>query len=176
MANLFKETHCGGSNTELYAAWLSACCSLFSPKEGAPALFSPPVSAQGEHRLSPFRQTLTGDGEHVGLDLSLDLEATSPLGVIRPTQAGHVGHAAFVDVHHTVWIEARIINIHTFECVDQDEQEEVMMSLTWLRQHCVSLDDNQGSSPLGCSLQLRPQPIRCFHVTPRVSTFGLRMP
>lgn len=46
---------------------------------------------------------LTGDGEHVGLDLGLDLEAASPLGVVRPTQAGHVGHAAFVDVHHTVW-------------------------------------------------------------------------
>lgn len=45
---------------------------------------------------------LTGNSEDISLDLGGDLEATSPLGVVRPAQAGHVGHAALVDVHHTV--------------------------------------------------------------------------
>lgn len=46
---------------------------------------------------------LTGNSEDVSLDLSGDVHATSPLGVVCPTQAGHVGHAALMDVHHTVW-------------------------------------------------------------------------
>lgn len=50
---------------------------------------------------------LTGDSEDVSLDLSGDVHATSPLGVVGPTQAGHVGHAALVDVHHTVWRQRR---------------------------------------------------------------------
>lgn len=45
---------------------------------------------------------LTGNSEDVSLDLSGDVHATSPLGVVCPTQAGHVGHAALMDVHHTV--------------------------------------------------------------------------
>ena len=45
---------------------------------------------------------LTGNSEDISLDLSGDVHATSPLGVVCPTQAGHVGHAALMDVHHTV--------------------------------------------------------------------------
>lgn len=45
---------------------------------------------------------LTRDGESVVSDLSRDLDAPSPLSVIRPAQARHVGHAPLVDVHHTV--------------------------------------------------------------------------
>lgn len=45
---------------------------------------------------------LTGDGENVVRDLGGDLQASSPLGVIRPTQARDVGHTSLVDVHHTV--------------------------------------------------------------------------
>lgn len=89
---------------ELITALLFACCSLFSPKEGAPVLFPLLLALRRAPSLC-CRETLTGDGEHVGLDLSFDLEATSPLGVICPAQAGHVGHAAFMDVHHTVWME-----------------------------------------------------------------------
>lgn len=50
---------------------------------------------------------LTGNSEDVSLDLSGDVHATSPLGVVCPTQAGHVGHAALMDVHHTVWKQRR---------------------------------------------------------------------
>ena len=46
---------------------------------------------------------LTGDGECVGGDDSEDLHASSPLRVIRPTQAGNVGYAALMDVHQAVW-------------------------------------------------------------------------
>ena len=46
--------------------------------------------------------TLTGDGESVIADLGRDLDASSPLGVIGPTQTRDVGHAPLVDVHHTV--------------------------------------------------------------------------
>lgn len=49
------------------------------------------------------QKQLTCNSEDISLDLSGDVHATSPLGVVRPTQAGHVGHAALVDVHHTVW-------------------------------------------------------------------------
>lgn len=48
------------------------------------------------------RKRLTGDGESVLNDLCRDVDASSPLGVIRPAQARDVGHTPFVDVHHTV--------------------------------------------------------------------------
>lgn len=132
-------------------------CMLFPifAKRGrsCPVFFPHLWALKGEHWLSAFRQTLTGDGEHVGLDLSFDLEATSPLGVIRPTQAGHVGHAALVDVHHTVWSEARQNrnknNNKKHEQIWID-REEVMRSLILLRQHWVTLDSDQGASPWGC--------------------------
>lgn len=47
--------------------------------------------------------TLTGNSQYVGLDLSGDLEAASPLSVVCPTQARHIGHTALMDVHHAVW-------------------------------------------------------------------------
>lgn len=61
--------------------------------------------------------TLTGNSEDVSLDLSGDIHATSPLGVVCPTQAGHVGHAALMDVHHTVWRQAerKGESTHTFD-------------------------------------------------------------
>lgn len=46
---------------------------------------------------------LTGNSEYISLDLSGDLDATSPLSVVCPTQARHIGHTALMDVHHTVW-------------------------------------------------------------------------
>lgn len=49
------------------------------------------------------KKQLTCNSEDISLDLSGDVHATSPLGVVRPTQAGHVSHAALMDVHHTVW-------------------------------------------------------------------------
>lgn len=45
---------------------------------------------------------LTRDGESVVRDLGRDLDAPSPLSVIRSAQARHVGDAPLVDVHHTV--------------------------------------------------------------------------
>lgn len=54
-------------------------------------------------RGSDCGKELTGNSEDISLDLSGDVHATSPLGVVCPTQAGHVGHAALMDVHHTVW-------------------------------------------------------------------------
>ena len=48
-------------------------------------------------------ELLTGNSEYISLDLSGDLEATSPLSVVCPTQARHIGHTALMDVHHTVW-------------------------------------------------------------------------
>ena len=63
---------------------------------------TPPV--EGARRQQQKRQTvLTADGEHVGLDLCSDLDATPPLGVVRATQARHVGYTALMDVHQTVW-------------------------------------------------------------------------
>lgn len=56
-----------------------------------------------------FSGKLTGHSEHISLDLCGDVEATSPLSVICPTQAGHVGHAALMDVHHTVWKHADVL-------------------------------------------------------------------
>lgn len=47
-------------------------------------------------------QGLTDDGERLLLDLCRDIDASSPLSVIRPTQAWDVGHTPLVDVHHTV--------------------------------------------------------------------------
>lgn len=47
-------------------------------------------------------ETLTADGESVLSDLGRDVDASSPLCVICPTQARDVGHTSFVDVHHTV--------------------------------------------------------------------------
>lgn len=54
-------------------------------------------------RGSDCGKELTGNSEDISLNLSGDVHATSPLGVVCPTQAGHVGHAALMDVHHTVW-------------------------------------------------------------------------
>lgn len=47
-------------------------------------------------------EKLTGDGESVGSDLSSDVDASSPLGMICPTKTRDVGHTPLVDVHHTV--------------------------------------------------------------------------
>lgn len=55
--------------------------------------------------------------------------------------------------HAQIWI-----------CVDKNQQEEVVRSLTLLRQHCVSLEYDRGSSPSGRCLQWRPQPISCLHL------------
>lgn len=54
-------------------------------------------------RGSVCGKKLTGNSEDISLDLSGDVHATSSLGVVCPTQAGHIGHAALMDVHHTVW-------------------------------------------------------------------------
>jgi len=56
----------------------------------------------GDRGQRADRAGLTGDGEHVGLDLCGDLDATPPLRVVRAAQARHVGYTAFMDVHQTV--------------------------------------------------------------------------
>lgn len=53
-------------------------------------------------RWTDTERALTGDGERVLGDLGRYLDASSPLGVICPTQARDVGHTPLVDVHHTI--------------------------------------------------------------------------
>lgn len=62
------------------------------------------------------KKQLTGNSEDVSLDLSGDVHATSPLGVVCPTQAGHVGHAALMDVHHTVWRQTERERVTLLKC------------------------------------------------------------
>lgn len=58
--------------------------------------------SENEETKTEKESSPTGDGESVAGDLGSDLDASSPLGVICPTQTRDIGHTPLVDVHHTV--------------------------------------------------------------------------
>lgn len=77
---------------------------IYQQRETRDRSYQTRPSVRGNVSMCPqcFGDTLTGHSEHISLDLSGDHDATSPLGVVRPAQAGHIGHATLMDVHHTV--------------------------------------------------------------------------
>lgn len=54
---------------------------------------------------SPHTGPPTDDDEDIPLDVCLDVDAATALRVVCAAEAGHVHHAALVDIHHAGWRE-----------------------------------------------------------------------